>query len=103
MTHNLHRKIKFTAPGTLRVLIYILRVLIFANDFLRKDLRVLVFANLEFFLLIAYNLSLQYPYKIIITLRLFSVTVRRFLDVKRFLLKKQYESTNKYFGMTLFT
>ena len=71
MTNNLHRKIKFTAPGTLRVLIYILRVLIFANDFLRKDLRVLVFANLEFFLLIAYNLLLQYPYKIIITLRLF--------------------------------
>ena len=24
MTHNLHMKIKFTAPGTLRVLIYIL-------------------------------------------------------------------------------
>ena len=36
-------------------------------------------------------------------IKTFSVTVRRFLDVKRFLLKKQYESTNKYFGMTLFT
>ena len=33
----------------------------------------------------------------------FSATVRRFLDVKRLLLKKQYESTNKYFGMALFT
>ena len=25
------------------------------------------------------------------------------MDVKRFLLKKKYESTNKYFGMALFT
>ena len=33
----------------------------------------------------------------------FSATVRRFLDVKRLLLKKQYESTNKFFGMALFT
>ena len=31
----------------------------------------------------------------------FSVLVRRFLDVRRFLLKKQYESAN--FGMILFT
>ena len=103
MTHNLHRKIKFTAPGTLRVLIYILWVLVFANDFLRKNLRVLIFANLEVFfadsLQPVVTVSIQDYYNIIT----FSATVRRFLDVKRFLLKKQYESTNKYFGMTLFT
>ena len=42
--------------------------------------------------------SIQDYYNIIIT-----ALVRKILDVKRFLLKKQYESTNKYFGMALFT
>ena len=37
---------------------YISRVLIFTNDRLRKNLRVLIFANLEFLLLIAYSRSL---------------------------------------------
>ena len=34
------------------------RVLIFANDRLREDLRVLIFANLDFFLFMAYSQSL---------------------------------------------
>ena len=38
---------------------YISRVLIFPNKRLQKDLRVLIFANLEFFLLMAYIQSLQ--------------------------------------------
>ena len=42
--------------------------------------------------------SIQDYYNIIIT-----APVRKILDVKRFLLKKQYESTNKHFGMALFT
>ena len=42
--------------------------------------------------------STQDYYNIIIITAL----VRKILDVKRFL-KKQYESTNKYFGMALFT
>ena len=37
---------------------YISRVLIFTNDRLLKNLRVLIFANLEFLLLIAYSRSL---------------------------------------------
>ena len=44
---------------------YFLRVLIFANYRLQKDLRVLIFANLDFLLLIGYSQSLQSWYKII--------------------------------------
>ena len=43
--------------------------------------------------------SIQDYYNIIII----TAPVRKILDLKRFLSKKQYESTNKYFGMTLFT
>ena len=43
--------------------------------------------------------SVQDYYNIIIITAL----VRKILDAKRFLLKKQYEATNKYFGMALFT
>ena len=70
-------------------------------DFLRKDLRVLIFANLDFFadsLQPVVAVSIEDYYNI----ETFSAPVRKILDVKRFLLKKQYESTNKYFGMTLF-
>ena len=85
MTQNLHRKKNLQSQGTLRVLIYILRVLIFVRKvfwFFTKRFAGINFRKSRFFFLIAYNQSLQYPYKIIITLRLFLLLLGKFWTLK---------------------
>ena len=53
-----HFSLSLTFKGTNFHGYLISRVLIFANDRLREDLRVLIFANLDFFLFMAYSQSL---------------------------------------------
>ena len=104
MTHNLHRKIKLTITRYLKGTNLHFASTNFCEWFFTKR-----FAGMNFrksrggFFADSLQLVVIVSMQDYCNTETFSATVRRFLDVKRLLLKKQYESTNKFFGMALFT